>query len=119
MNTGGNPDIKAYMGKCAYSTDTWCISGEEYSYILYYYFLKLMPQFEQLFFAGSGLKHLQKDALKNKNIVLPDINVLKIFNDTCAPAWKKIANCTRQNQELSFLRNFLLPLLMNGQLTFK
>lgn len=67
LNTGGNPDIKAFMGKCAYSTDTWCISAEEYSFVLYYHFLKLMPQFEQLFFAGSGLKHLQKDALK-KNI---------------------------------------------------
>jgi len=119
LNTGGNPDIKAYMGKCAYSTDTWCISANEYSYVLYYYLLKLMPQFEQLFFAGSGLKHLQKKALKNKYILLPDIRVLKIFNDSCVSIWKKVANYYIQNQELSSLRDFLLPLLLNGQVTFK
>jgi len=45
LNTGGNPDIKAYRGKCAYSTDTWCISAKQYSYILYHHLLKLMPQF--------------------------------------------------------------------------
>ena len=119
LNTGGNPDIKAYMGKCAYSTDTWCVSAKEYSYVLYYYFLKLLPQFEQLFFAGSGLKHLQKDVLKNKYILLPDDKVLKLFNDFCLSSWRKIANCLIQNKSLSSLRDFLLPLFMNGQVTFK
>jgi type I restriction enzyme S subunit len=119
LNTGGNPDIKAYMGKCAYSTDTWCISANEYSYVLYYYLLKLMPQFEQLFFAGSGLKHLQKNSLKNQYILLPDEKVLRNFNNICELIWKKITNCLIENQELTSQRDFLLPLLMNGQVTFK
>lgn len=119
LNTGGNPDIKAYMGKCAYSTDTWCVSAKEYSYILFYYLLKLMPQFEQLFFAGSGLKHLQKDSLKNQYILLPDEKVLRNFNNICELIWKKITNCIIENQELTALRDFLLPLLMNGQVKFK
>lgn len=117
LNTGGNPDIKAFMGKCAYSTDTWCVSAEKYSFILYYYFLKIMPQFEQLFFAGSGLKHLQKDVLKNIYLLLPDTKTLKIFNDFCFSGWKRITNCSAQNQNLSELRNFLMPLLLNGQVT--
>lgn len=119
LNTGGNPDIKAYKGKCAYSTDTWCISAKQYSYILYHYLLKLMPQFEQLFFAGSGLKHLQKDALKSKYILLPDNKVLEAFNESCSSIWGRITNCLIQNLELSSLRDFLLPLLMNSQVTFK
>jgi len=119
LNTGGNPDIKAYMGKCAYSTDTWCVSAKEFSYVLYYHLLKLMPQFEQLFFAGSGLKHLQKDSLKNQYILLPDDKPLKRFNNTCVLNWKKTTNCLIVNQELTSLRDFLLPLLMNGQVTFK
>jgi len=119
LNTGGNPDIKAYMGKCAYSTDTWCVSAKEYSYILFYYLLKLMPQFEQLFFAGSGLKHLQKDSLKNQYILLPDEKVLRNFNNICELIWKKITNCLIENQELTSQRDFLLPLLMNGQVSFK
>lgn len=118
LNTGGNPDIKAYMGKCAYSTDTWCINADKYSYTLYYYFLKLMPQFEQLFFAGSGLKHLQKDALKSKYILLPEENVLNQFNNICYIQWRKISKCIKENKELASLRDFLLPMLMNGQATF-
>lgn len=118
LNTGGNPDIKAYMGKCAYSTDTWCVSAKEFSYVLYYHLLKLIPQFEQLFFAGSGLKHLQKDSLKNQYILLPDDKTLKRFNNTCVLNWKKTTNCLIVNQELTSLRDFLLPLLMNGQVTF-
>lgn len=119
LNTGGNPDIKAYMGKCAYSTDTWCISANEFSYVLYYYLLKFMPQFEQLFFAGSGLKHLQKDSLKNQYILLPDDKTQKRFNNTCVLNWKKTTNCLIVNQELTSLRDFLLPLLMNGQVSLK
>lgn len=119
LNTGGNPDIKAYKGKCAFSTDTWCISAKQYSYILYHYLLKLMPQFEQLFFAGSGLKHLQKDVLKSKFIVLPDNKVLKSFNLSCSSIWERISNCSIQNLELTSLRDFLLPMLMNGQVTFR
>lgn len=119
LSTGGNPDIKAYKGKCAYSTDTWCVSAEKYSYVLYYYFLKLLPQFEQLFFAGSGLKHLQKNALKSKFILVPDNNVLKSFNDLCSSYWEKTTNNLIQNLDFYSLRDFLLPLLMNGQVKFK
>lgn len=119
LNTGGNPDIKAYKGKCAYSTDTWCINAKRYSYVLYFYLLKLMPQFEQLFFAGSGLKHLQKEVLKNKYILLPSENVIKQFNVVCDSCWSKITNCIIKKQKLTSLRDFLLPLLMNGQVRFK
>lgn len=116
INTGGNPDIKAYKGKCAYSTDTWCVSANQYSYVLYYYLLKMMPQFEQLFFAGSGLKHLQKDAFKEKLILIPNDSIIKEFNEKCDSKWDIITNQIDQNKELSSLRDFLLPLLMNGQI---
>jgi type I restriction enzyme S subunit len=119
LNTGGNPDIKAYYGKSGYSTDTWCVSAGKYSYLLYYYLLKIKPQFEQLFFAGSGLKHLQKDVLKDIYIPLPKEKNLEYFNNFCLNIWKKITNQYKQNQELSSLRDFLLPLLINGQVKFK
>lgn len=31
LNTGGNADVKFYVGKAAYSTDTWSISAESVS----------------------------------------------------------------------------------------
>ena len=115
FNTGGNPDIKGYKGKCAYSTDTWCIDAGKYSYFMYSYFMLIMPQFEQLFFSGSGLKHLQKDALKKQCVVLPSDEVIGEFNDVLDDLWDKRTECFLQNQQLVSLRDFLLPMLMNGQ----
>ena len=38
LNTGGNADVKIYVGEAAYSTDTWCISSNknmsDYLYLL-------------------------------------------------------------------------------------
>ena len=38
LNTGGNADVKFYVGESAYSTDTWCISAKndmaDYLYLL-------------------------------------------------------------------------------------
>ena len=119
LNTGGNPGIKAYKGKCFYSTDTWSISAGKYTYFLYYYLLKLLPQFEMLFFAGSGLKHLQKNALKEKYIFIPEDKVLNKFNDIAENIWHKKEKNYNECEELSNLFDFLLPLLMNGQVTFK
>lgn len=115
LNTGGNPDIKGYKGKCAYSTDTWCISAEKYSYIMYCYFLMIMPQFEQLFFTGSGLKHLQKDALKKQYMVLPTDDVLNRFNSLVDSMWGRLSESYFENQQITSLRDYLLPMLMNGK----
>lgn len=115
LNTGGNPDIKGYKGKCAYSTDTWCIDAGKFSYFMYQYFMLIVPQFERLFFAGSGLKHLQKDALKKQCVALPSDEVIGEFNDVLDDLWDKRTACFLENQQLASLRDFLLPMLMNGQ----
>jgi type I restriction enzyme S subunit len=41
----------------------------------------------------------------------------KVFHKHFLPYWKVIANNINQNFELTALRDFLLPLLMNGQVT--
>ena len=115
LNTGGNPDIKGYKGKCAYSTDTWCIDADCYSYIVYQYFIRIMSQFEQLFFAGSGLKHLQKDILKKQNIAIPPNAVVQSFNRIMEKMWDKKTECLIENKQLAEMKDFLLPMLMNGQ----
>ena len=42
-------------------------------------------------------------------------DLLKPFNDVL----EKIDIIKKENQELASLRDFLLPMLMNGQVTFK
>ena len=115
LNTGGNPDIKGYYGKCAYSTDTWCIDAGAMSFLMYYYFRKIINQFEQLFFSGSGLKHLQKDILKKVCIAIPPQELLDEFNKIMEMIWQKKASNYIENTGLERMRNFLLPMLLNGQ----
>lgn len=53
--------------------------------------------------------------LKEANIVLPDNSVAKNFNRRIEIFYDNILNNIKQNQELSSLRDWLLPMLMNGQ----
>jgi len=53
--------------------------------------------------------------LNNLIIVIPPLSVLKIFDDTLTPMFKMQEQNIIQNQTLSSLRDWLLPMLMNGQ----
>lgn len=118
LNTGGNADVKFYVGKAAYSTDTWCISARrDMSDYLYLLLTSIKPELDKKFFQGTGLKHLQKQLLKDRPIYIPEKQELKAFNEQIVPMFNIISENTRENQQLSALRDWLLPMLMNGQAT--
>ena len=118
LNTGGNADVKFYVGKAAYSTDTWSISAKsEMSDYLYLMLFSIKPELDQKFFQGTGLKHLQKPLLKDRPIYVPKKMELEAFNHQVMPMFDIISENTRENQQLLSLRNWLLPMLMNGQAT--
>ena len=118
LNTGGNADVKFYVGKAAYSTDTWCISANQnlgdYLYLL---LLSIKPELNKKFFQGTGLKHLQKPLLKDRPIYIPTTDEIMTFNSQIPHWFDIIAENTRENQHLTALRDWLLPMLMNGQAT--
>lgn len=116
LNTGGNADIKSYYGKSAYSTDTWCISADKYSYMLFIFLDSIKEQINNNCFAGSGLKHLQKNAFKKIKIVAPEDNLLRTFNDLAQSSYQAISSYKTENKKLASLRDWLLPMLMNGQI---
>ena len=51
------------------------------------------------------------------SVYIPDFDGLKIFNKQVNPMFNIISENTRENQELITLRDWLLPMLMNGQAT--
>ena len=118
LNTGGNADVKFYAGAAAYSTDTWCISATngltEYLYML---LQTIRKELDIKFFTGTGLKHLQKPLLKERPVYQPTSKEAARFNQIAVPAMALISENIRQNCELQTLRNWLLPMLMNGQAT--
>lgn len=115
LNTGGNADVKSYYGKSAYSTDTWCISADDYSYLLFVFLSSIKKQLNDNCFAGSGLKHLQKNAFKQIKIACPKSTILKEFNETADSFYENISSLRTENKKLASLRDWLLPMLMNGQ----
>ncbi|MDY3768421.1 MAG: restriction endonuclease subunit S [Sphaerochaetaceae bacterium] len=117
LSTGGNASVKYYYGKASYSTDTWCISADNYSFYLYNYLNSIKSQMDKLYFAGTGLKHLQKDILKNSYIVVPPTNYMHKYNNFVSSGYKMVSDNYLENQNLTKLRDWLLPMLMNGQIS--
>ncbi|MCX6317291.1 MAG: restriction endonuclease subunit S [Bacteroidetes bacterium] len=66
----------------------------------------------------SGIKNLLFDTLvSNYYIVKPEKTVLNLFQEKVAVFEAKRQKNLLQNQELASLREWLLPMLMNGQVT--
>ena len=64
----------------------------------------------------SGIKNLLFDSfVTNYHIAQPPIDLMKQFFDYASSVDKKIQLLLKQNQELTQLRDWLLPMLMNGQ----
>ena len=117
FNTGGNADVKYYVGKAMYSTDTWCVTTNgDFSDYLYLYFKSIRGELDRKFFHGSGLKHLQKDLLKQEKIYIPEKEEISQFNILVKPMFDTISANKIESQRLNSLKEFILPLLMNGQI---
>ena len=86
-----------------------------------YYYLK-HPAFHHYikpFASGTTVKHLRVDGLLDYPIFMPDESVRDAFAEVMEPIRHKIADNTSQGVELSKMRDYLLPLLMNGQVSVK
>ncbi len=70
------------------------------------------------YFKGTALKHMQKDLLREHEIYIPSAVELEKFNRVVQPCFDMIGKNQRENHRLAETRNFLLPLLMNGQVGF-
>lgn len=118
LNTGGNADVKYYYGDASYSTDTWCITAkDDMKYILPFILDKIKPSMDKVFFQGTGLRHLQKNLLREYSICISNDDVSKKFEKIARDIFEQQHNLLAENRKLESLKEFLLPLLMNGQVT--
>lgn len=68
----------------------------------------------------SGIKNLLFDSFVQKyKIVVPDEKLNKKYYEKANSIHKKIQQNLKENQKLTKLRDWLLPMLMNGQVTIK
>lgn len=68
---------------------------------------------------GATQESVNNEDLKNIKFAVPTQEILKRFAEIVNPIIEKKFQIIKENQELVSLRDFLLPLLMNGQVKFK
>lgn len=64
---------------------------------------------------GTGVPSMTSSILYDLNIIVPEENILEKFNTVVKRNYETIKLNNIQNQELTQLRDWLLPMLMNGQ----
>ena len=67
--------------------------------------------------SGSGQPQITRTNLEVLKAVDPDNQVVERFGKICEPGQKQKLLLAEQNQQLTELRDWLLPMLMNGQVT--
>lgn len=65
---------------------------------------------------GAGQQNISADVVKNKQIILPNKNIMEKFTITIDPYFEKIKSLQQQIQLLQQARDKLLPRLMSGEM---
>jgi type I restriction enzyme S subunit len=85
-----------------------------------FFYLKSIEQQIQSGSGGTILKNVNQATLNDLKISLPKENtIIDHFNNQIEPLFNKINLIQIENQKLSELRDWLLPMLMNGQVKVK
>lgn len=81
------------------------------------HFLKQLEGTNATKTGGSILQNVSQDTLKFLHVPLPDASVINRFNEKIELLVQMMQNIIDENRELIQLRDWLLPMLMNGQAT--
>ncbi len=80
------------------------------------------PYFRESIFSvshGAAQPNISNEQINNIPLLYPKDEYINLFNKTLQSSYIKILKNKQENQHLSTLRDWLLPMLMNGQIGFK
>jgi|SRR5690554_2902147 len=110
--TGGKGGLNQHIFK---------VTSKKYPRSFYYFqliwYLQHFKMIAEL--RKTTMGHITQDHLKQSRIVVPPIDIVKNLDKQLKPVQEKQILINRQNQHLTALRDWLLPMLMNGQVTVK
>ena len=97
------------------------VTSENYPKTFYYFeVLKYLEYFKMVAeLRKTTMGHITKDHLIGSRISLPPKELILSMDSKLAPILKTIVSNNQQSLELAKLRDWLLPMLMNGQVTVK
>ncbi len=114
---------RATIGNLTIAEDTFCIgrcisavrpTDPKASEFLFFGLLNELERFKRQA-PGSIIKGITRDDLRDAPFLMPGGEVLKRYHAAAFPMFQKIRLNKLENQELTTLRDWLLPMLMNGQ----
>ncbi|NMB00132.1 MAG: restriction endonuclease subunit S [Firmicutes bacterium] len=68
---------------------------------------------------GAAQPNISNEQINSIPLLIPDKSVIENYNQKFSSVYQTILNNQRQNQLLTALRDWLLPMLMNGQVRVK
>ena len=98
-----NQGFKSFVPKGAYSTA-----------FIFYTVKNSIPAIENNA-VGSTFKEVSGSTLKTIGVSLPSATIIENYTEKSNPIFERQNNLELENQRLASLRDWLLPMLMNGQ----
>ena len=117
---------KAHMGKTAvvfddlpYVYGAFCakieINEEMRCFLSSYFRSKWFKNYIDNETAGTSINNIGNEQLTGIRLPIPPMSIVSEFENRINPMFKIQGEIVKENQKLASLRNFLLPMLMNGQ----
>lgn len=115
--------IRATIGNLVYSEQEFCLgrgvaavrpNDKKLSELIYFLLIQEIERFK-VQATGSIIVGITKDDLIESKCLTPPIDLIASFHNLINPQFDKIRNNIKENQQLASLRDWLLPMLMNGQ----
>lgn len=90
------------------------------SFVFLYYLAKELIHHLEVKATGSVFNSIVSSDIENTNLALPEnIELIDKYAKRAEPVFEKIELLIKENQQLTALRDWLLPMLMNGQVTVR
>ena len=68
---------------------------------------------------GAQQPHINKETVDETLVCIPSAEILEKYNNEVSSIYERIILNAKETKKLTMLREYLLPLLMNGQITIK
>ncbi len=115
--------VRAPVGTINIAKENCCIgrglaslnSKNGFDTFLYGVLQNLKQIFDRRNVDGTTFGSITKDDLFSLSVVIPEDNILTKYQEIMNPAFEKQNEIAIENQQLAHLRDWLLPMLMNGQ----
>jgi type I restriction enzyme S subunit len=115
-------DVKIWSGgKGALNQHIFKVTSNKYPKTFYYFELRNYLEHFKMMADNrkTTMGHITQDHLRQSRISIPPIEIIKKLDSIIEPPLTKQVALHQENQKLIQLRDWLLPMLMNGQVSVK